>query len=194
MGQQRQQQVADLGGRGRPYLLMRRAPGRWRRRTLRESPHRSGIHDVPKRSRRPLPRSKSGPVGHLRTFAENKSAAKDLLLHLGQKEQVDKLLWASRGYDVPPQASFFDHEVWLKEGPPRPARSHNYPIRGDEQLIVSGYPAPNRASPNAKMRDANLIPVPRRQGDQGGQIARRRDRLGRRRAGKDHKSLRPTLR
>jgi hypothetical protein len=60
---------------------------------------------------------------------------------LGQKEQVDKLLWASKGYDVPPQASFFDHEVWLKGGPPA-GTIYNYPIRGDEQLIVSGYPAP----------------------------------------------------
>jgi ABC-type glycerol-3-phosphate transport system substrate-binding protein len=111
-------------------------------------------HDVP-----------SGPGGRYRglnlgqwgiwTFAENKQAAKDLLLHLGQKKQVDKLLWASKGYDVPPQASFFDHEVWLKEGPPA-GTIYNYPVRGDEQLIVPGYPAPPSIA--AKMRDANLIP------------------------------------
>jgi hypothetical protein len=74
-------------------------------------------------------------------FAENKSAAKDLLLHLSQKEQVDQLIRASQGYDTPLQPSFYSHEVWESEGPPD-GTLYNYMIRGDEQVIAAGYPAP----------------------------------------------------
>jgi len=97
-------------------------------------------HDVP-----------SGPKGRYRAmlpffwgiweFSENKSAAKDLLLHLCQKEQVDKLIWASQGYDTPLQPTFYDHKVWETEGPPS-GTLYNYVVRGDEELIVAGYPAP----------------------------------------------------
>jgi hypothetical protein len=31
--------------------------------------------------------------------------------------------------------------VWETEGPP-PGTQYNYPHRGDEQIIVAGYPAP----------------------------------------------------
>jgi hypothetical protein len=74
-------------------------------------------------------------------FAENKSAAKDILLHLADKEQVSELLWASQGYDMPLQDSYYDHQVWVEESPPD-GTLYNYPVRGNEELIVAGYPAP----------------------------------------------------
>ena len=97
-------------------------------------------HDVP-----------SGPKGRYRgvdpafwgiwEFSENKSAAKDLLLHLCQKEQVARLIAASQGYDTPLQPALYDHKVWEEESPPD-GTLYNYVPRGDEKLIIPGYPAP----------------------------------------------------
>jgi hypothetical protein len=93
----------------------------------------------------------SGPAGRFRgtlpytwgiwNFSQNKEAAKDLLLHLAQKDQTAELIQASNGYDLPLQPSFFDNPVWEKESPPA-GTLYNYPTRGDEQVIVAGYPAP----------------------------------------------------
>jgi hypothetical protein len=93
----------------------------------------------------------SGPSGRFRgslpylwgvwNFSQNIPAAKDLLLHLSQKEQVDQLVEASRGYDLPLRPSFLDNPVWESEGPPS-GTEYNYPSRGNEQIIVAGYPAP----------------------------------------------------
>jgi hypothetical protein len=74
-------------------------------------------------------------------FAQNKSAAKDLLIHMSQKEQTFPLITASQGYDMPQVQSFLTHEAWVKEGPP-PGGVYNYPIRGDEIPWVGGMPAP----------------------------------------------------
>jgi len=97
-------------------------------------------HDVP-----------AGPAGRYRgalpyhwmvwDFAQNKSAAKDLLLWLQTKEQMEKLVNASQGYDQPNIPDLYGFSVWEDEGPPQGA-IYNYPVRGDEQLIVAGYPAP----------------------------------------------------
>ena len=96
-------------------------------------------HDVP-----------AGPKGRYRgsvpwfwgiwQFAQNKSAAKDLALYLLDKAQFDKLIHAARGYDVPLQSSYYDNPVWETEGPPV-GTEYNYPVRGNEKLIVVGYPA-----------------------------------------------------
>ena len=93
----------------------------------------------------------AGPAGRFRgslpylwgiwNFAQNIPAAKDLLLHLSQKEQVDMLVEASRGYDLPLRPSFLDNPVWQSEGPPS-GTEYNYPSRGNERIIVAGYPAP----------------------------------------------------
>jgi ABC-type glycerol-3-phosphate transport system substrate-binding protein len=92
-----------------------------------------------------------GPAGRFRggskmllgiwDFSKNQSAAKDLLLHLSQKEQVLKLVEAGKGYDIPDIKSLRDHPVWAESGPPR-GTLYNYPIRGDEEFIIPGYPAP----------------------------------------------------
>jgi ABC-type glycerol-3-phosphate transport system substrate-binding protein len=106
-----------------------------------------------------------GPQGRFRgskaffwglwSFAQNKPAAKDLLLHLASKEQVAKLLTASRGYDMPLQSSMWDHPVWEAEGPP-PGTIYNYPVRGDERVIIAGYPAPPPVA--AQIYNQGLIP------------------------------------
>jgi hypothetical protein len=96
-------------------------------------------HDVPR-----------GPKGHFRgalpfswgiwRFSKAKQAAKDLLLHVSQREIQWKLITASQGYDYPQLPSFMDHPVWTEIGPP-PGGQYNYPVRGDEKLIVAGWPA-----------------------------------------------------
>jgi hypothetical protein len=118
----------------------------------------------------------AGPKGRFRgalpfcwgiwEFAENKQAAKDLLRYLAAKPQVAKLLWASQGYDLPLQDSYYDHEVWLKEGPPS-GTLYNYPGRGTETVIVAGYPAPPQVA--ARIYNEGLYPVMVARVTQGGE-------------------------
>jgi hypothetical protein len=74
------------------------------------------------------------------SFSKNKQAAKDLLLHLSEKEQAHKFVNASQGYDIPPFKTYYDFDIWVKEGPPV-GSVFNYPPRGDEETNVAGYPA-----------------------------------------------------
>jgi hypothetical protein len=111
-------------------------------------------HDVPR-----------GPKGRFRSsypltwgiwqFSKNKSAAKDLLLFLSQKEQQWKLITASQGYDMPQLPAFLNHPVWIEEGPPKGGQ-YNYPIRGDEQVIVCGWPA----KPDIAVQIYTRYPIP----------------------------------
>ena len=52
------------------------------------------------------------------SFAKNKSAARDLLVYLGEREQMEKLTTATAGYDIPPYASMADFKIWEEVGPP----------------------------------------------------------------------------
>jgi len=93
----------------------------------------------------------AGPAGRFRgslpyfwgiwEFANNKQAAKDLIVHLMERENIDKLLKASQGFDMPLTPSYYDNTVWETEAPPE-GSLYNYPIRGDEQAITTGFPAP----------------------------------------------------
>lgn len=97
-------------------------------------------HDVP-----------AGPNGRYRgadpaffgvwSFAANKSAAKDLIMHLCRRDQVTRIAVGSQGYDTPLQQALSDIEVWQKAGPP-PGTLYNYPVQGDEVQVIPGYPAP----------------------------------------------------
>lgn len=97
--------------------------------------------------------SPRGPKGRFRgglvyawglwNFSQNKSAAKDLMRYMTKKAQIARLAPVGRGYDLPMHKGLFDFPVWDHEGPPT-GTLYNYPIRGDEQLIVSGMPAPHR--------------------------------------------------
>ena len=93
----------------------------------------------------------SGPKGRFRgslarmqgiwNFSKNKSAAKALVLHLLQKEQQDKLIAASKGFDIPLIKAFNKNPVWAEAQPPK-GTQYNYPVQGDEFLMMGGYPAP----------------------------------------------------
>ena len=99
-------------------------------------------------------------------FSQNKSAAKDLMLHIfGDKENIRKLEVASRGYDMPMMPSLLDIEVWQEEGPPK-GTLYNYPVRGDEVLMVAGSPAPPLVA--AQIYNQGMIPVMVAQVTQGG--------------------------
>ncbi|HME21562.1 MAG TPA: extracellular solute-binding protein [Acetobacteraceae bacterium] len=62
------------------------------------------------------------------SFAKNKPAAKDLIVYLLQREQVEQRCIASEGYDISPYANLLDFKVWEIVEPP-PGTVYNYPIR-----------------------------------------------------------------
>jgi ABC-type glycerol-3-phosphate transport system substrate-binding protein len=73
-------------------------------------------------------------------FSKNKSSAKDLLLHISQKESVAELVKASVGYDLPAFNSMYDLDTWKTTEPPV-GTIYSYPPRGDEQTSLAGAPA-----------------------------------------------------
>lgn len=93
----------------------------------------------------------TGPKGRFRgskprmlgvwNFSKNIPAAKDLLYYLIQKEQTGRLILASQGWDMPPHRAYNANPIWAEIGPPK-GSLYNYPIRGNEFTMVSGYPAP----------------------------------------------------
>lgn len=98
--------------------------------------------------------SPMGPAGHpvphlpyfygIWNFSRAKPAAKALLEHLSQTEQVTKLVEASSGYDIPPFASMTEEiKVWQQVEPPR-GTVYNYPVRPHHKATpnVAFAPAP----------------------------------------------------
>jgi ABC-type glycerol-3-phosphate transport system substrate-binding protein len=97
--------------------------------------------------------SPKGPAGHfvphnplfwgIWSFARDKPAAKALLEHLSQREQVARMVAGTDGYDIPPFASLTDLDTWAAVGPPR-GTVFNYPVKphhGAEAFIACA-PAP----------------------------------------------------
>ncbi len=74
-------------------------------------------------------------------FSANKSAAKSLLAFLSQRPQVEQLVAASHGYDLPSFAKLHDFKTWAEEAPPKGTVS-NYPPREGLITSISGAPAP----------------------------------------------------
>jgi hypothetical protein len=74
------------------------------------------------------------------SFSKNKSAAKDLLLHVSQRESVQQLVAASSGYDLPAFKSMHDFDTWKTVEPPVGV-VYSYPPRGDEVTSITGRPA-----------------------------------------------------
>lgn len=117
-----------------------------------------------------------GPAGRYRghwpyfwgiwKFAENKSAAKDLILYLQEKERVAKLVKASAGYDMAPLPSFRDIPVWKEEKPPA-GTLYNYMPQGDETLFIAGDPAPPKIAAN--IFNQGVIPTMVARVTQGGE-------------------------
>ncbi len=61
-------------------------------------------------------------------FSTNKSAAKELITYLMQRDQVEARCIASEGYDIPPYAGLLDFKVWAEVEPPK-GTVYNYPLR-----------------------------------------------------------------
>ncbi len=76
-------------------------------------------------------------------FSPHQSAAKELIEWLSQREQVEALTRASRGFDIPPFQSMLDFDVWETEGPPK-GTLFNYPVRPSHHAEphIAGWPAP----------------------------------------------------
>jgi ABC-type glycerol-3-phosphate transport system substrate-binding protein len=80
----------------------------------------------------------SGPKGRfvptlsffwgLYSFSRNQTAAKELIEHLLQREQIEARANAVFGYDLPPFPSMTDFKIWEEVEPP-PGTVYNYPIR-----------------------------------------------------------------
>jgi ABC-type glycerol-3-phosphate transport system substrate-binding protein len=103
----------------------------------------------------PMPRGPKGRfVGQLPqfygiwSFSKNKTAAKDLLLHLSQKESIKQLVAASFGYDLPSFKSMYDLDTWKTVEPPV-GTVYSYPPRGDELTSIAG--APSRSDVGAQI-------------------------------------------
>jgi ABC-type glycerol-3-phosphate transport system substrate-binding protein len=62
------------------------------------------------------------------SFSNNKSAAKELIAYLMQREQVEARCVVTVGYDLPPYAKMVDFKIWEEVEPPR-GTVYNYPIR-----------------------------------------------------------------
>ncbi len=93
----------------------------------------------------------AGPRGRFRAgapffwgiweFSDNIGAAKDMLLHVLERPNADRMLRASQGYDLPLIRSHQDDtDVWSAASPPDGVL-YNYPPRGDEIQMAAGYPA-----------------------------------------------------
>ena len=74
-------------------------------------------------------------------FSKNIPAAKSLLAYLTMRENQEKLVTASVGFDIPTYAAMKDFKVWEEVEPPK-GTVYNYPPRGDVISNISGYPAP----------------------------------------------------
>ena len=103
-------------------------------------------------------------------FAKNKSAAKELVQYLLEREQVEERAIASEGFNLPPQVSMSDFKIWEEVEPPK-GTVYNYPIRPwhNAKPSLAAYPAPpdiavqifNRAiipSMWARLHDGQPIP------------------------------------
>ena len=90
-------------------------------------------------------------------FSRNKTAAKELIEYLSQRENVEARCTATIGYDVPPFSSMTDFKIWNEVSPPKGTVYH-YPIRSShhQQNWISGAPAP----PEIAVQMANRGTVP----------------------------------
>jgi ABC-type glycerol-3-phosphate transport system substrate-binding protein len=82
------------------------------------------------------------------SFSRNQSAARELMLHLMQKQLVEERIVAVEGYNVPPFSGMRDFTVWETAGPP-PGTLFNYPIRpwhGSRPSLPASEANPNVAA------------------------------------------------
>jgi ABC-type glycerol-3-phosphate transport system substrate-binding protein len=92
------------------------------------------------------------------SFSKNKTAAKDLLLHLSQKESIKQLVAASFGYDLPSFKSMYDLDTWKTVEPPV-GTVYSYPPRGDELTSIAGVPARSEVGAQIYNQAINTVMV-----------------------------------
>jgi ABC-type glycerol-3-phosphate transport system substrate-binding protein len=103
------------------------------------------------------------------SFSPNKTAGKELVEFLMQRENVEERDIASVGYDLPPYAKLNDFKIWEEVGPPV-GTVFNYPLRaasGQKPSLTASEAAPevavqiyNRGVHNqmfARLRDGQSI-------------------------------------
>ncbi|MBS0244511.1 MAG: extracellular solute-binding protein [Proteobacteria bacterium] len=77
-------------------------------------------------------------------FSKNKSAAKSLLMQLSQAESAQKMVEASKGYDIPSFEKLTTFKTWAEVGPPKGTLYH-YPNPHNHQILsIACAPAPQR--------------------------------------------------
>ena len=91
-------------------------------------------------------------------FSKNKPAAKDLLLHISQKESVGQLVAASVGYDLPSFKTMHDFETWKTVEPPV-GTVYSYPPRGDEETSIAAAPARSEVGAQIYNQAINTVMV-----------------------------------
>ncbi len=113
----------------------------------------------------PVPKGPKGRfVGQLPQFygvwqwSQNKSAAKDLLTYISQKESIGQLVEASVGYDLPSFKTMYDFDTWKKVEPPL-GTVYGYPPRGDEQTSIAGAPARSEVGAQIYNQAINTVMV-----------------------------------
>jgi len=76
-------------------------------------------------------------------FAQNKTAAKELIEFLMQRDQVEQRCIAVEGFDIPPFDGMLDFKVWEDVAPPR-GTIFNYPVRPSHhgEASIAGFGAP----------------------------------------------------
>lgn len=76
-------------------------------------------------------------------FSPNKTAAKELIAFLMQRENVEARCNEVAGYDMPPFASMLDFKIWEEVEPPK-GTVYNYPMRKSHNVTpsIAAFPAP----------------------------------------------------
>ena len=119
------------------------------------------------------------------SFAKNKSAAKELLAYLCQREQVETLSTAVSGYDIPPFLAMSDFKIWSEVEPPL-----GTVLQLPDPPVARGHALHRRIPRATRHRGADL--QPRDHDDDGGEdharrpVDERRAGLGTGRTGRLH--------
>jgi ABC-type glycerol-3-phosphate transport system substrate-binding protein len=76
-------------------------------------------------------------------FSKNKTAAKELIEALLQRDNVEERCNEVIGYDVPPFNSMLDFKIWEEVEPPK-GTVYNYPLRPfhKAEATIAAFPAP----------------------------------------------------
>jgi ABC-type glycerol-3-phosphate transport system substrate-binding protein len=90
-------------------------------------------------------------------FSKATSAAKDILLYLSQREQVEGMADAVAGYDIPAFPSMNDFKIWEDVEPPK-GTIYNYPVRPwhDAEYYITGSSGPPEIA--VQMWNRSVIP------------------------------------